>query len=88
MMPSEDILNQFKAGYKAGYEKGVLDGVKGKMFEKFTLTQEIDIPEDIRNHIFQAGKDSMKEEIFDFIMKNLYNEQTCEKINEFFNKIK
>lgn len=37
---------------------------------------------------FQAGKDSMREEIFDFIMKNLYNEQTCEKINEFFNKIK
>jgi hypothetical protein len=42
----------------------------------------------IFNWAFQAGKDSMREEIFDFIMKNLYNEQTCEKINEFFNKIK
>jgi hypothetical protein len=73
---------------KRGYEDGVKDGMKGKLFNKVEIKEEVNIPKELHDKIFQAGKDSMREEIFDFIMKNLYNEQTCEKINEFFNKIK
>lgn len=35
---------------------------------------------------YEQGRKDMKEEMVEFMMKNLYNEQTCEKINEFLNK--
>lgn len=53
------IIDAYSQGFQAGQE----DGMKGKVFNKVEITEKVNIPKELHDKIFQAGKDSMKEEI-------------------------
>ena len=46
-----------------GYDNGVKDGMKGRLFSQVKITEEVNVPKEIHDKIFQAGRDSMKDEI-------------------------
>lgn len=48
---------------KRGYEDGVKDGMEGRIFRQIEIREEVNIPKELHDKIFQAGKDSIREEI-------------------------
>lgn len=101
-----NLMGYFVRKNKEMFEAGQKSGMKGKIFSQVRVTEELNIPSEIHEKIFQAGilkgrgckqdeinyylqqgKESILLEVAVFIIRNFYNEHTCEKINKFLNKL-
>lgn len=61
---SKEERKEIEVLIKTSFQAGQVEGMKGKVFSQVKITEEVNIPKEIHDKIFQAGKDSMKEEIF------------------------
>lgn len=66
-----DIQQELDKAREEGYDQGVKDGMKGRVFKKVEITEEIHVPEEFLDKAREEGKQELVKEIRETIKEDM-----------------